>query len=217
MDTQDGILGTNMYAYCQNDPVNLCDPSGTDAATLAAAGSAAASWVGSMWWLTLVDGPLPIGDALYGLGILVSGGLAGYVAYKQLQKIAPYIEMAASLISASIANKAFIDSINWGDRNKQDHVTRGSSTTSDGKDPHLKGWKKFGFDPQGNGGWEAIKYIITATILGSDSERSWVKNGGTVWEYTKTFAEEGVRVVVTLFKNAQDIWSLTDAKPLIIN
>jgi hypothetical protein len=29
MDTGDGILGTNMYAYCQNDPVNFCDSSGT--------------------------------------------------------------------------------------------------------------------------------------------------------------------------------------------
>ena len=28
MDTEDGILGTNMYAYCHNDPVNFNDPSG---------------------------------------------------------------------------------------------------------------------------------------------------------------------------------------------
>jgi RHS repeat-associated protein len=28
MDTGDGIMGTNMYAYCQGDPVNFADPSG---------------------------------------------------------------------------------------------------------------------------------------------------------------------------------------------
>jgi hypothetical protein len=28
MDTGDGVLGTNMYAYCVGDPVNLCDFSG---------------------------------------------------------------------------------------------------------------------------------------------------------------------------------------------
>ena len=33
MDTQDGIMGTNMYAYCQNDPVNFYDPSGMLART----------------------------------------------------------------------------------------------------------------------------------------------------------------------------------------
>jgi RHS repeat-associated protein len=26
-----GILGHNMYSYCANDPVNLCDPDGRDA------------------------------------------------------------------------------------------------------------------------------------------------------------------------------------------
>jgi len=31
MDTQQGVLGTNMYVYCLNDPVNLFDPAGTDA------------------------------------------------------------------------------------------------------------------------------------------------------------------------------------------
>jgi len=28
VDTADGILGTNMYAYCHNDPVNSCDTGG---------------------------------------------------------------------------------------------------------------------------------------------------------------------------------------------
>ena len=28
MDTADGILGTNMYAYCHNDPINYYDPDG---------------------------------------------------------------------------------------------------------------------------------------------------------------------------------------------
>ena len=28
MDTADGILGTNMYAYCHNDPINYWDPNG---------------------------------------------------------------------------------------------------------------------------------------------------------------------------------------------
>jgi hypothetical protein len=27
-DTGDGVLGTNMYAYCQGDPVNFVDPGG---------------------------------------------------------------------------------------------------------------------------------------------------------------------------------------------
>ena len=30
-DTGDGILGTNTYVYCQNDPVDLIDPHGMDA------------------------------------------------------------------------------------------------------------------------------------------------------------------------------------------
>jgi len=35
MDTDQGVLGTNMYAYCRNNPVNRCDPSGaSDVAVL---------------------------------------------------------------------------------------------------------------------------------------------------------------------------------------
>lgn len=30
-DTQSNIFGTNMFAYCNNNPVNQIDPEGTDA------------------------------------------------------------------------------------------------------------------------------------------------------------------------------------------
>ena len=56
--------------YCLNNPVNLFDKKGKDAGTIAA------EWGASMWWLTLVDGSLPIGDRLYYGGLLVLGGLA---------------------------------------------------------------------------------------------------------------------------------------------
>jgi len=34
MDTADGIMGTNMYAYCNNDPTNKYDPSGLAPASI---------------------------------------------------------------------------------------------------------------------------------------------------------------------------------------
>ncbi len=68
--TGQGFVGCNMFAYCLNNPVNLIDRTGHDARALAA------GWGTSMWWLTLIDGPLPIGDILYYGGLLVLGGLA---------------------------------------------------------------------------------------------------------------------------------------------
>lgn len=60
-------MGLNLFAYCLNNPVNYSDYSGENAA---------AAWLGSMWWLTLVDGPVPIGDIIYALGAVVIGSLA---------------------------------------------------------------------------------------------------------------------------------------------
>ena len=68
--TGQGLLGSNMFAYCLNNPVNMIDKTGHDA------GSIAAGWGTSMWWLTLIDGPLPIGDILYFGVLLVLGGIA---------------------------------------------------------------------------------------------------------------------------------------------
>jgi RHS repeat-associated protein len=213
MDTGDGIMGTNMYAYCQGDPVNFGDPSGHAAGEAAAL--AAGGFASSMWWLVAVDGPIPIGDIVYAAGIGISAGLAAYAAYKQIQAIAPYIEVAVALISGSIASQQFIDNIDWGDNQRRDHTIKGSGKSSAGKNPHLKGWKKFGFDPQGNGGWDAIKSIITATILGADKVTETTKNGGTSVQYAKDFVDEGVQVIVNLFRDSNDVWRFVDAKPFI--
>jgi hypothetical protein len=48
-------------------------------------GEAAAATAGTMWWLTLVDGPLPIGDIVYGaliVGAAVTAAMAGDAAIK---------------------------------------------------------------------------------------------------------------------------------------
>ena len=63
--TGDGFTGFNMFAYCNNNPVNRIDPDGHD--------SYIWEWLTTMWWLCLVDGPYPIGDIVFGLGVLVCG------------------------------------------------------------------------------------------------------------------------------------------------
>jgi hypothetical protein len=46
------------------------------------AGEAAAGVAGTMWWLTLVDGPLPIGDIVYG-ALIVGAALLASRAVRQ--------------------------------------------------------------------------------------------------------------------------------------
>ncbi len=62
--TGQGILGNNMFAYCQNNPVTYSDSKG-QAVDLGAGLSAGALL------FTFVDGPLPIADFLIGLLLTV--------------------------------------------------------------------------------------------------------------------------------------------------
>ena len=66
MSTGQGFVGTNMFAYCNNSPVFLVD--GDEAETVE-------WWAASMWWLCAVDGPIPVGDIIYGAGLLLVGGV----------------------------------------------------------------------------------------------------------------------------------------------
>ena len=68
VSTGQGILGNNMYAYCGNNPVNYCDPTGEYSEAINP------SWIDAIWLglLALIDDPLPIGDNIGGLiGVLI--------------------------------------------------------------------------------------------------------------------------------------------------
>ena len=64
--TGQGFIGTNMFAYCNNSPILFVDHDGNDA-------EAVGWWASTMWWLCAADGPLPIGEIIYGAGLVVLG------------------------------------------------------------------------------------------------------------------------------------------------
>ena len=53
------FLGQNMFAYCCNNPVRFKDPAANSAVL------AAEEWLNYMWWITMADGPVPVGDSIY--------------------------------------------------------------------------------------------------------------------------------------------------------
>ena len=66
VSTGQGLLGNNMFAYCLNNPVNYIDVQGNTAEALQ-------WWTAGMAWLPFVDSVLPIGDFIYGVGIVALG------------------------------------------------------------------------------------------------------------------------------------------------
>ena len=63
------MIGYNLYAYCENNPVNYWDPTGQRLE------AALGGWMSSMWWLNGVDGPLPIGDAVFWTVVGIMGAV----------------------------------------------------------------------------------------------------------------------------------------------
>ena len=64
ISTGQGVLSYNMFAYCLNNPAKYVDINGTNPED-------AVAWTSTMWWLCALDGPLPIGDIIYGAGIVI--------------------------------------------------------------------------------------------------------------------------------------------------
>jgi len=96
LDTGQQPLGTNMYMYCLNDPVNLYDPDGF----LAISGTAGTFLVATapVWWPTVKAGLISIGTT-----VAVAAGFTAYVA----SEVAIETARANALEEARIQNDAY--------------------------------------------------------------------------------------------------------------
>ena len=110
------FTGLNLFAYCNNNPTNYLDKHGTDSST------AVATFAGSMWWLCFLDGPLPICDILYAIGI---GGT---------------LLLASALLTGSTANT------NQSSTASTDSLQNASEVQSAKKPVNLPSWKKLQVD-----------------------------------------------------------------------
>ena len=83
------IFGFNLFAYCDNNPISYIDPYGESGFAAALTG-----WASSAWGLTLVDGPLPVGDIIYVAGCTVLGALAIVETIMLAEKVADLVQEA---------------------------------------------------------------------------------------------------------------------------
>ena len=77
--TGQSLIGGDAFAYCLNNPVRFVDKTGHNA------GAYAVEWSSTMWWLVLIDGPLPIGDIVYYGGMIFLFGIAVISGNSQAQ------------------------------------------------------------------------------------------------------------------------------------
>ena len=63
-----GLIGCNMFAYCNNTPVNYIDIDGYDAV------SVLEWWTNQMYWICDADGPYPFCDMVY-IGVIIILGV----------------------------------------------------------------------------------------------------------------------------------------------
>ena len=91
------ILGFNMYAYCGNDPINHIDKTGTNSEVVR-------QTLPLLPLLPFIDGPLPIGDILFG-GIVILSIAVTYPnsRLENLEKIKDKIQAEAKTEEKTIA------------------------------------------------------------------------------------------------------------------
>ena len=143
------------------------------------------------WLLSLIDGPLPIADCAV---LLFSS-----------------IIISNKHSSGSVSRAKYFD-IDL-DKTDKNHIIKGT------KGKHIAGWKRFGFDPQGDNGWKQIVPIIVCSLKYADEvKQSSLADGSRIYIYIKNFAQVGVTVVVKIWESADGlVRKLSDAIPRIVD
>ncbi len=153
--TGQGFIGCNMFAYCNNNPVNYVDSEGLNA-------ESATLWASSMWWLHLVDGPIPVGDIIYWL-VLVA--------------IAIEVITVGNLVSSQVHSEASKPE-EASNSSKNDEVTSQNPPTEEDGYIAPKGGPKRGKTKDGKQGWVDSKGNIWVPAP-SGSARA---HGGGHWD-----------------------------------
>ncbi len=180
------IQSTNLFAYCMGNPIMYVDCDG-EVAVIAS---------GAL---------LALGKAIVITGI-------GYELVSILKLAKEQITEAKQRVS-NAKNVSPSSGINWGDENNHHHVLTGSNGH---ESVHGKIWKKFGIDPNGNGGWDKLLPILKEVVdekqeIGSGRTYDSGKLTGYVVEYAKDYWDKGVRVIVKLYTDLEGKVWLSDA------
>ena len=164
-------LSLNLYTYCYNNPLTFIDPSGHEGATL--------TWTSTMWWLTATDGPIPLGDLIYLLGI------AGTAAYDYGPVVVNWLGTQGAAAWNTLSNFADNagDKVSEGSKKVRDllkeKVGGGSGSPDPNKFNRFKESSKVDLDVKPEVSNEKLKNIINDLYKGQGGQKT-IGNGTTM-------------------------------------
>ena len=176
------IQSSNLSAYCMGNPIMYVDKDGNVAVVASTA-------------------LLALGKAIVVTGIGCAVISIAKLTKKQIDELAQCVSYTGNVSPSS--------GIDWGkDENGKHHVLNGSRDSANAHGPI---WKKFGIDPNNNGGWGKLLPILKEVVdKGNEYMTTESKDGNLIY-YQKTYLDEGVKVIVRLIVGKNGEVRLSDA------